>query len=137
MKEIAPEQVIPPTGLFFYGIWIAYRLLQYNVQHKKDCMVIAEQLKNIIFIHQAWIASQEQPNGMLEENGEYNREKQNTNNNTNDNHDTNERKHEYDLMHNPYRILVLAFVSKLIEMDHVIIEFIILYYIILYIIYYS
>ena len=123
MKDVAPEQVIPPTGLFFYGIWIGCRLLQYGAQHKKDCMVTVEQLKNIIFIHQDWIASQEYSNGMIEGNREYDGEKKNMNTNTNDKKDTNERQYEHNLIHNPYRILVMAFASKLIEMDYVVISF--------------
>lgn len=104
MKDIAPEQVIPPTGLFFYGLWISYRLLQYYVQQKKDCIVTAEQLKNIIFLHQALINSKEQYD------------------NDNDN-DINERSHENDFIQNPYRIIVMAYISKLIKFNKVVIRF--------------
>lgn len=55
LKEVRSEQALPPTGCFFFGLWVGLRLLQYALKEKREVLVICEHMKAIVFSNQVWM----------------------------------------------------------------------------------
>ena len=109
MKEISAEQVIPPAAPFFYALWLGSRLLRYYAQQKKDCLVIAEYLKSILFTHQGIISSSSSHPPVSGQGDGDNQEHDHANDNTQ------EKKGEEGCQPNPYVSFAVAFVATLVD----------------------
>ena len=57
LKEVRSDQALPPTGCFFFGLWVGLRLLQYALKEKREVLVICEHMKAIVFSNQVWMDS--------------------------------------------------------------------------------